>query len=166
MKGKRYMFMLILCGTFYNSGKLYSYPAAAKNVAKSLKDSPHDPHLLVLFVLSSAAVWAVTSNCSNEQNTAKVIGYHFHYWVTKKNPKTGFHLVCPMKRIARWGTKRDLQSRASKELRRCVQAKVKKGSCPQECEQAWKQALPQWSLQMRLQPQLDCHLKTWARSIS
>ena len=48
MKGKRYMFMLILCGTFYNSGKLYSYPAAVKNVAKSLKDSPHDPHLLVL----------------------------------------------------------------------------------------------------------------------
>ena len=32
-------------------------------------------------------MWAGPSNCSNEQNTAKVIGYHFHHWVTKKKKK-------------------------------------------------------------------------------
>ena len=54
MKGKRYMFMLILWNFFYNSGKVYSYPAAAKNVAEPQRQPPVTPPPSIIILLLSS----------------------------------------------------------------------------------------------------------------
>ena len=65
------MYMLILCGIFDNSGKLYSYPKTAPMTPTSWYYNP--------CIILSASAWAGPSDSCNEQNTAKVIGHHFHH---------------------------------------------------------------------------------------